>query len=414
MNQLTTPDKDSADAGNFERLRLSAAAVTLATIALLAPNTAAAEDVHPSDAPVAASPVETRSDKGPIEDIAITTYNILGADHVDLGREVGGAVDARAHRVVRFILGKAGARQSDIVGMQEVQSVQRRLFNAGLHNSYGSIPKNNSSQNPIFYNKDRFDLLSTGTVRYPYYGDPGVRAHNGKAVWGRFKDTATGQTITVLNEHPVAWNQNRGSDTGGALKREKTARIIAKWTEGQRKAHPDDAMFDIGDMNSINMPLDYFDPYFTFQFKDRALHGNRDRLPYCIKTEKETGLQDSRDVLSGNMGHCPTTSKGPAYKHQIDWIYLNPTYTDVKSWRIISNNTTRHASDHMPVMVVAQANPEALPAPADEPTTESKSPSFAQDVLRRLTRQHRADKGQLQYAATPSYTRQHRVSGPDH
>lgn len=414
MDQHNSPESLQATTSRLERMRLAAAAMTLTAVALLAPNSSAlADDIHPADAETSSELVQASQKQQAIPDIAITSYNILGANHTRLSSEVGGTVKARAFRTVRFILGKAGARPSDIVGMQEIEPVQRHLFDNQLHKHYASVPKDKSAENPIFYNKDRFDLLATGFVRYPYYGDPGLRAHNGKAVWARLQDKNTDQVVTVINEHPVAWNQNPGSDKGGAEKRERTAHLIANWVRSQQQLHPNSAMFDIGDMNSINVPLNYFDPYFTFQFKDRALNGNRNRIGYCIKTEKEVGLQDSRDVLRGHTGHCLNKSRGPDYRHQIDWIYLNPRFTNVKSWRVIDNTITRHASDHLPLMAITEARPEALSSNGN-PAKPATMRQFAEGTRRRYEALQQAGKDPLQYAATPTYRRLRRSAGPDH
>jgi hypothetical protein len=101
----------------YRRLALPIAALTLTAVTALSPDNSA-------DAAVAAE-AETH-------DYAITTYNILGSNHVAMGRITGGSLAARAHRAAAYIEGHAGAPTSDIVGMQELEPDQWRMFNKFL------------------------------------------------------------------------------------------------------------------------------------------------------------------------------------------------------------------------------------------------------------------------------------------
>ena len=338
----------------LEALGLSAAAFLLAGSTLINPSSAAAAEDDAQDAAISAVPY------------AVTTYNILGSNHVETGREVGGSVKARAERAVQYIIGKAGApAPSDIVGVQELQSDQWRMFNAMLPDRYDPIPKGHATENSIYYNKDRFKLIKDGVVSYPYYSDVDMNGGRGKAIWARFEDKQTGQTVSVFNTHPVAWNKTRGSDSGGAKKRLAASKDAIEWSNKTQRTHPEDAVYIIGDMNSENVLVNHYDPFYDVQFKDRALRGDRNKLMYCLATEPQTGLQDSHDMSRGVSGHCPTKQRGPDYKNVIDWVYTTPENTRVLVWDHVKSGATRHASDHYPVTTVNQATSSALKALQD-------------------------------------------------
>jgi endonuclease/exonuclease/phosphatase family metal-dependent hydrolase len=189
--------------------------------------------------------------------------------------------------------------------------------------------------------------------------DHSVHGRHGPGIWGRFKDKETGQYVSVLNLHYVAWNQTPGTDPGGALKRLESARLSQEWAVKQQEAHPEDAVYVIGDLNSINNVLNFYNPSFDHQFKDRALRGDRNKIPYCVLTRRPSVLQDTRDMLEGRSGHCQNRRRGAAYNDTIDWIYTAPEYTHVVKWIRPENKITRHASDHLPLTVVAEATVDA-------------------------------------------------------
>ncbi|MDB5170091.1 MAG: endonuclease [Candidatus Saccharibacteria bacterium] len=351
------------EVSNCLRLALPVAAVTLAAAMVLMPEAAANADEHPSEHSQSyVVPAAHERQSNPSQSLVITTYNILGSIHKETGREVGGSVEARAHREEKYVEGHAGAPKSDILGVQEMERDQWRMFNNFLE-GYNVVPKGHAEQNSIFYNSERFEPISDGTLRYPYYSDPTVHGRHGVGVWARFKDKETGQILSILNAHYVAWNERPGTDPGGAMKRLESAKLSQEWVIEQQEKHPDDAVYVIGDLNSINNVLNFYNPSFDHQFKDRALQGDRNKIPYCILTKNPNKLQDTRDMLEGRQGHCENHNRGPAYNDTIDWIYTTPKYTHVVAWKRPENKITLHASDHLPLTVVAEATQEPAAAP---------------------------------------------------
>lgn len=286
-----------------------------------------------------------RSNAAPSSDsqsIRLATYNILGSSHKRAGAKIGGSVKDRAERATKVIKGKAGVKAFDIVGVQEMRPDQYRMFNKMLP-GYNKYPKK-SSQRTIYFVASRFQLLKGGSVGYPSYGDIGLNPGR-TAPWVLLKDKKSGKDFYVINAHLPAFNLDAGSDTkGGALKRERGAKILHDWAKNRyAEGKP---VFIIGDFNSgyqigLNgrngLPSD----------RDVALNGDRSRLPYCILTQN-TFLQNTYDVSENRNAHCPIAEGGP-----IDHIYATPSSIRLLSWTDVpaNNSIIRKASDHRPVVI---------------------------------------------------------------
>ena len=296
--------------------------------------------------------------------IRIATYNILGSNHVETGKKLG-TVNQRADRATDIIKGKAGPEAFDIVGVQEMQPDQYAIFKQKLP-KYSTFPKNKSSQKTIFWRTNRFTKLESGYVKYPFYGDKNLET-GGNAPWVKLRDNQTKEVFYVLNHHPVSWNNDPGSDKGGAQKREKTAEIIAKWAESKNAP-----VFVTGDMNSTGKLRNYPTNYAK-RPKDEALGGKRDRLPYCIMT-RSSDLRNSYDKARDNKGKCPSKNID-----EIDAIYVTNKKIHVKRWHLVDNNTSRKVSDHMPIYIDAVIKPSDADKPAQSVSPTEVAPPVSND-----------------------------------
>ena len=128
-----------------------------------------------------------------------SSFNVLGHSHTARGgkkrRQFAGS-RVRMHRTVRMLR----SNNVTLVGLQEFQSVQRRMFLRKTHGWKVYSPRNDP-QDSIGWHTSRFRLLKSGVVRVPYFNSlrpmPIVR----------LRDRATGRAFVVISVHNPA---NRG------------------------------------------------------------------------------------------------------------------------------------------------------------------------------------------------------------
>lgn len=318
-------------------------------------NSAAAPATTSSTAPVVNNlPANTE-----LQPVRVMTWNILGSNHAN-GRH---NFVERTKLASRIISGQEGIEPIDIVGMQEIEHDQYSLFKRYLSN-YNPVPTQDP-HNAVFYRTERFRLIGSDIINYPFYGDYGKNRNHGHAVWARLQDKASGKYITLSNWHYVAWNEDGGSDKWGAYKRLWSAQISNLWAKRVQKAHPNDIILLTGDLNSTNNIRNKPDPPLTPKPKDPALNNNRDLLPYCVLTKWDSRLgsvlQDSMDMYetskgqSGHSGHCPDRDNIYVRSQNVDWIYTSPRTANVVYWDQLKNTGTDYASDHYPIITTVTA-----------------------------------------------------------
>jgi hypothetical protein len=299
----------------------------------------------------------------------LTTYNVLGSGHAKSQN-----VPWRMSKIASFVSGHEGTSRTDIAGFQEVSPWQWDLLNSDLsptgYTLYPSRPE--LRQNAMAVNTNRFIVLASGLVSYPFYGDEGLH-RGGKAVWVRVEDKSTGQQLAVLNQQSVAFNHNPGSDRGGAQKRRLTAHIDQQWAAQEEAAHPSEIVATMGDYNSTNFlrnrwKKNWYGP--ATRVKDNVLR-SRSGLPYCVLTEEPSILQNTEDMdpnMAHMYGHCPDKKHNgrPFFNNDklkpndkltninqiaIDAIYASPRTARATQWAMKVSALTRKISDHFPLTV---------------------------------------------------------------
>lgn len=326
-------------------------AVLLALLTLLA----LASPSHPTHAvpPPAAAPsssaaMSSTPPSSAGRNFTAGTYNILASFHVAAGRRIGGPVKARAARAISTI-----RRTMDIAGLQEMTPYQRRVFDRGLP-GYDAVPARRPSTNTVYVRSSRFRVLATGRFGYPGFLDRGLRGRSGDGVWARLADRRTGRVVFVLNDHlaPRDEHPRGGSDRGGARKRLVTARLELARVRAELRDHPSEVVVDLGDKNSTNNLRNHRARMAPVP-KDPVLHGRRGLLPYCVLTAGPAGrrpLRSAYDLVRGRAGHCPTRAHSRVLDLTVDWVYVSPATATATRWRRPSTWSTRHASDHLPVI----------------------------------------------------------------
>lgn len=134
-------------------------------------------------------------------DFKIGSFNVLGDSHTKAGGEkpqmASGAT--RMHKAVQLIQQKG----LDVVGFQELQTIQAKTFQQLVGKQYGLYPGNGhgagDSENSIAWNKAKFELVSAETFKVPYFD-----GHLRNMPIVRLRDKQTGQEAYFMNVHNPA------------------------------------------------------------------------------------------------------------------------------------------------------------------------------------------------------------------
>ena len=216
----------------------------------------------------------------------------------------------------------------DLIGMQEVYTSQGKYL-AGKLKGYAWFgpPRNDGKKkgerNPIFYKKDRFELLQQST--FWLSETPEVlgskswdTACKRIVTWGEFRDKKSGKIFFHFNTH---------FDHKGEVARKESAKILLQ----RAKAIAGDSPFFVtGDFNT--------DP---------------DSIPYQTTT---TALSDSRKISltvpQGPENTAWTFKVGVPPDHRIDYIFVSKGIS-VSDYAALEETygKGRRPSDHISVLV---------------------------------------------------------------
>ena len=251
-------------------------------------------------------------------ELKVMTYNIRTMSIPD-GRDNW---YLRRSQVAKLI----ARERPDLFGLQEAYTAQaaylaRRLpdyewFGPGRDNG-----KSLGERCPIFYRRDRFELVAHGAFWLSETPDRPSRSWDAAfprlVTWGKFRERASGRELVYLNTH---------FDHLGEKAREMSARILL---ERARALAGDLPIIAGGDFNVS----DEEEPY-------RIIVGE---------------LRDSRLLAAAPGGPVGTTRDFPLDSRigdRIDFIFVKPGI-EVRSYRVLDDTygRGRRPSDHLPVTV---------------------------------------------------------------
>jgi len=258
------------------------------------------------------------------ESLSVMSYNIRCLTMEDDWRDLWWF---RKKQVARVIAGAA----PDMLGLQEVYTSQAHDLEKLLPGYAWFGPprddgKRKGERNPIFYRKDRFELLAQNSFWLSETPEvPGSKSWDAACkrivTWGKFRDKKNGKIFFHFNTH---------FDHKGKKAREKSAELLV---ERIKKLAGDSPYFVTGDFNTDDRSL----PYLTLK----------------------SLMLDSRVI-------CSTPAQGPentswSFKPQtppeerIDYIFVSPTVS-VSKYQALDQTygKGRRPSDHIPVMVSLQ------------------------------------------------------------
>lgn len=215
--------------------------------------------------------------------------------------------------------------QFDIVGSQEPYKAQMKDLEKMLGKNYAwvGIPtKEKTGQyNPIFFRKDRFELIDWGTFWFTYQADkPGYDGYFSRnANWAHFLDLKTGKEFFFVNSH---------FDHRGEEAKILAAEIMKEKLAGMTKGLP---VILTGDFNS-NEDTDCY---------KRLLEA-----PYLQDALISAAPHYNAEYFSMSSYQKPRTKTG----RHIDHIFYTPNSVKIRLWElIIKDYDGKYGSDHLPI-----------------------------------------------------------------
>lgn len=216
---------------------------------------------------------------------------------------------------------------AEIIGMQEammdqIHDLEKRLPGFGW---YG-VPRMSGPSaecTPIFYRKDRFVLLDSGT--FWYSETPDVKESKSWdayfpriASWCKFRDKQTRKEFFFFNTH---------FDHRGEIARQNSALVLLKRVETIAKGKP---VIVTGDFNARETSVAYANITSTGLLKDAALIS---KAPHYGPINTSAGFF--------------VTQKPP--RARIDYVFVNDQVTVKRTATLTDQQEGRYYSDHLPV-----------------------------------------------------------------
>ncbi len=253
----------------------------------------------------------------------------------------------------------------DVVGMQEVTTNWRNWLDTYVFNdSYASVGEartKGGEANPIYYRKDKFELVDSGTF---WLSDTPDKAGSSVAganypricTWAILKDKATGVQFAHMNTH-LDHNGNNDSTTGNNIRKAQMA-VIIKFAAEKFAGMP---QFLTGDLNN-RKTTSKGETYALY----KMITGERTVTAEDGKTYKMT-LADSRfgAPVTVDENHTATMTKyyeenDKAYeptREPIDYAFYDPANTEALTYEtfLMSENGC-WISDHLPVFATFKIN----------------------------------------------------------
>jgi len=210
----------------------------------------------------------------------------------------------------------------DTVGFQEANLDWLIVLRRGLKSDYDFVGeardgKNSGEFGPIFYNKSKFTLLSSGTKWLSDTPDKVSKysesAYNRIYTYAFLERNSDGEHILAVNTH---------LDHSSATAREKQAVVLAAFLE----QYPDVPLVLTGDFNSTSSTTAY-------------------------STIKDAGMTDSAYYAKSATRSATFTSFGTKNRI-IDFIFVNRNKISVATYKVCNENINGVTpSDHHPVLI---------------------------------------------------------------
>ncbi len=260
----------------------------------------------------------------------------------------------------------------DVVGMQEVTVTWRKWLDStvfkDLYESVGEARSTIASEgleaNPIYYRKDKFELVDGGTFWLSdtpeAVGSKTTAEADGVkytanypriCTWALLKDKTTGMQFVHLNTHLDHNGDN--SSTGGNAIRKQQMGVIIKFAQ----RFNDIPVFLTGDLNNRRTTgegktyalIKYIQG--DSQFKDAD--GNKYSLSLRDARLNAPETVDENHTATMTKNYDKTNSSYDPTREPIDYVFYDPAAAEPLSYEtfLISENN-QWISDHLPVFTV--------------------------------------------------------------
>lgn len=272
------------------------------------------------------------------------TYNILGARYGKVHNNDGRlSWSQRLHEAATVM------KQADLdyIMLQEVDNSQFRLLRKMLSGTYDSYPAKpmNGSQRPIWWDKEKFDLIDSGMYVINRYGNPNTRSP-----WIKLRSKDNGVEFYLYNIHTSAGDaKDARKYSGGRTKtpppqqRYKQTKQLLSVTVSHDEGN-DIPAIAAGDWNSTCEKTNR-DKGVSFEKIPCTMMRNADFLDAISVTKAEGTAENS----------TYSTSHGRAGAHRreggrhIDHMFGSKKGVEFTGSEIIINRHTKVASDHVPL-----------------------------------------------------------------
>ncbi len=255
------------------------------------------------------------------QNLRVMSYNIRYKNSID-------SINGWSYRKDN-VMGLVKYHNAEILGVQEATLDQLGDMEKKLtdYKWYG-VPRvtgKAAEYTAIFYLKDRFELLDSGTFWFsetPYVKESKSwdAMYPRTASWCKFKDKKTKIIFYFFNTH---------FDHRGSIARQKSAEIIRTQIDSIAKKAP---VILAGDFNSTESTTAYKTIVEGQQLKDALLITE---TPHYGPVNTSSGFAVSKEPI----------------KHRIDYIFVNDKVKVLQHATITDQQESRYYSDHLPVIV---------------------------------------------------------------
>lgn len=286
------------------------------------------------------------------QDLTVASFNVRTDTQKD--RDQGDGWEQRCPQICRVVL----TRDFDIFGAQEVRHNQLLDMCAGLP-EYGYVGvgrddgKTGGEYSPVFYKKERFELLDSGTFWLAETTDKPVKGWDARyprvCSWARLKDKECKRVFWFMNLH---------MDHRGIVARRESSRLIIE--KIKQMCNPKEPVVLTGDFN-----IDQTSDVYSILAKSGVVIDSYD-------------VAERRFDINGTFNNFNSAAWTD---RRIDHIFISPSWkalsydvpTDVY-WTVVEGEAvgsanfpkeqkyklykTRMPSDHFPVVVKLDYGPK--------------------------------------------------------
>ncbi len=254
--------------------------------------------------------------------IKVATYNVLGFNHdTSASRYSNNERMERAAGIIKD-------NEVDAFIATEINTNEQRSLLLGSLSNWGATTRQSGNQDVfIFWNKDVFKSISSGTYNIPVI--PGSPSR--PQPWIKLEHKDSKRQVIVYGNHLAQTSHGDNQRTGAST----TVSKVKSALDGKK----DLVAILGGDMNT-NDNRGY--AYTVFEnsgiLKD-SRHSTDNRSGDNCDTHHDLGGQDCRPTRGSHIDHI--------------WVSKNPK-SSIESYRVIANDETAHISDHNPLIVTVK------------------------------------------------------------